>query len=291
MVTRDGYFVVTQSDFHGLGFGDAVEWGPGGPGGPGLNAQRSSELYLAQVNLTGGEGGDAFFGGTYCNEYWPAHRGGHGLELIEDSTCLIATREAAPSLYTGGLGGSGLTSGEGCGGPSFEGGDGGDALNVEQGSMALVSGPLALDPGEGGPGDPPGNPGQERSGLVLDVDPSRAIPVLTLEGTGEIGTDMTLHLTGRAGERVIFILSDRFAKTSLPNADGFPLFASPGGHLFLVVPAGSLDANGDLVLSATIPDSQDLIGLAVLSQAILYDPASPGPAALSNPTLEVVRDH
>ena len=202
------------------------------------------------------------------------------------STAVIATRGSPMAKMTGGDGGDGYT--HDCGNPVFAAGDGGHGIDASPGSMAILSGAFDLQGGLGGHGNPDGAPGLARKGPVSDVDPSRLIPVLTIDSTGEIGSTMSLHLTGRKGERVVFFSRIDF-KTVLPNVDGFPLFASPGGHFFMVVPAGALDTSGDLFVSATIPDTQDLIGFHVLMQAITFAPLSP--PSLSNPVLEVMRDH
>jgi hypothetical protein len=283
-----GLACVSDPFFEGLKGHLGGEGGPGEPGGYGIEVS-DTELYLAGVSGKGGEGAEAVVFGLYCDLMWPAERGGPGLFLEEDSMALLAARPTVPMFLEGGLGGYGGPL-SGCGNPSFPGGQGGDAIHAENGSMVLLSGPFDLRPGQGGQGSPDGPPGEKIVGDVINVPVEEWAPILGISGTGAIASVVTVDLEAEPDRQVLLVLSDRFDRIHLPRAGGFPLFAVPGGNLFLVASVGRTRLDGTLDVSIPIPDEFDLVGYQLLIQAIVMPESGDQLAKLSNVVCEVFRD-
>jgi hypothetical protein len=285
----DSLSVLSQGYFNGHEGKAGTDGSEALPGGAGILAE-SSEVYLAEVSTKGGLGGSAWVGGVYCDEMRPAERGGHGLELITGATVVAAARAATATLE-GGKGGYGGPLWYHCGSPAFEGGPGGDGVNVDSRSLATLSGSILPLGGPGGDGDPIGPPGQDKRGTVIVED--EPYPTLTIEGTGAIGSPITLQVHADPGDRVVLFVSDNFSKTALDGIGGFPLFASPltsvGGTFFRVFPAGAV-IMPPLTIRFTVPDDQDLIGKLALFQVLVVPQDTDLQPKLTNVVAEIVRD-
>lgn len=157
--------IISESEFKGARGEDAPnEYLAGYPGYPGVHVRKST-LFFQSSQAQGGDGGDGWFG-------WfptPGGAGGSGI-LAEDS-----------DLEIFGLPEHSLTGGySGSGGDSTSHFSRGKALEVANSQVAYSGCTL--------------NGGIENIGSTLIV-PSPAVPVMTLKGSGQLGTvlDMTLH--------------------------------------------------------------------------------------------------
>src|SRR5262249_17106174 len=109
-------------------------------------------------------------------------------------------------------------------------------------------------------------------------------------GSGAIGSPLSLTVNADAGDRVLLIISDTLGISVVPGLDGFPLFASPGGQVFLVLPVGT-SQGAPINVSAPITDNPAIIGHPVLFQAAIVPQDTSLKPVLTNVVSEVIRDH
>lgn len=168
---------------------------------------------------------------------------GNGLHAVVLGINNITDVSLYHSVLRGGHGGDG--AGWGC----LDGGDGGSGAWL--GSGRLFTQRLAILPGLGGPGCPPGNPGQEvilfQTGQHLPLAHPRTrlqVPDLLREGD-----PMTIEITAPAFQQAWLLEASAFNSQELSTAAGLLHLGGP----ITVHALGAIPASGALTLNWTTP--------------------------------------
>lgn len=235
-------------------------------GGPGVHAAASARVVLTRCTIAGGQGGEDYYGS--CD----SGAGGNG---VSSSDSTLATYDC--SIFGGGGGqnleayGSGVggRGGQGClhvggqlfasrtlfeggnGGVHWNGGDGGDGLEVNAAEADLRSCVYHAGHGAAGIAGSNGQDGQIRTGdgdFVFLNGPARifSAPLLVADN----GT-LPITVVGLAGDRVWIVRSKAPAHRFVPAFGGLRLARAPA--FMSVEPLGIVPATGPLEIDLPIP--------------------------------------
>ncbi|MEW6745486.1 MAG: hypothetical protein AB1486_22265 [Planctomycetota bacterium] len=230
-------------------------------GGQGIFVAEDATAYITETDAIGGDGGFGYH--MFCSAWYAGGRGGHGIEVGEDAKAYIVSRLNCE--VRAGNGGIGADSDPTC--EDAPGGDGGDGIiAVESGALATYAGVVPM-PGEGGAGNPPGEPGLPTRG---NVTVGSLWPTSTMQGDGKPGTVATFSFHGEPGDALRIAYSTYPDVIPLPRFEGPPLIPSPQGA-FGVLPAGVIPPSGKASFSFTIPTDAP-VGDPFYVQGILIGP-------------------
>ncbi len=287
LVDNLGFVRVEDCAAHGgIGYGD-VSCYDIGDGGPGVHAQGNARVVLERCTASGGSGGSDYFG--TCD-------GGAGGNGVTSSDSTIALFDC--SIYGGGGGyvedayapGTGGRGGQGClhlggrlfgsrtlfeggnGGVHWNGGDGGDGLEVDAAEADLRS--CVFHAGRGAPGSS-GSSGQDglaRTGngdFEFPIGPARIVSAPLLVADNGI---LPITVVGLAGDRVWIVRSARPAHQYVPSVAGLRLAQAPVARS--LDPQGVVPASGTLEIDLPVPRlSAGTTFDAYFYQAIVQDVA------------------
>ena len=224
-------------------------------GGPGLLVEGGSAVHLYDSAVSGGPGSPNFV--TLA-----ASSGGPGARVSEASFLF-----ASGSEIRGGAGSVSLPFGGSC----IDGGDGGDALVVQDAasSVRLLDTLLAA-----GPGEPAAGAGcAGGTGGASSTAPAGAVQ--TLPGTARTlaashpvreGATITFTYAGEPGDAALLLLSSAHDPAFLA-----PLFGTllPAAASLSAVPLGTLPASGSAQLAAPVAPIQGQDALLFVQLAVL----------------------
>jgi hypothetical protein len=171
----DSKVVLSECTVLGQDGWDGIGLDPPTDGGNGIEA-KSSTLYLQATTCTGGRGGD------YSGDDYFSGDGGHAVKIDE---CTLHLFGLASHLVEGGQGGICNTW------PYF--GDDGDGIHATISKIAYSGVNLSNINDVYG------------TCQITEVDP--AVPVITLAGTGQLGTSLDVALHGPAGAAYTLFVS------------------------------------------------------------------------------------
>ena len=210
-------------------------------GNAGVLVTGASTVFTSSVNAEGGAG--AWGAGES-----KGGRGGAGLHLAYefglDGPPHAFVFGSASDVFAGGAGGRGTDDG----GDRAPGGDGGPGLEADFGDL-IHDGVTSIG-GEGGEGEPDGNPGPSTKG---NVSKRSALPTLTTAGDGKIGTLMEYTFRGPPGESLLVAYSNAALPLDVPATEGHPLIPSPLAG-FRIARVGTIGPTGTLLIPFVLPN-------------------------------------